>query len=105
VEGWPLVSAHTPGEWVVDDDRKGRTLMVLARDGGMAIIVNEVGRPATKTDRANACLIAQAPPLLRELRIAVQFCGCTVAERESGHRIDCWAPSALDVIEKAEGRQ
>lgn len=28
-------------------------------------------------------------------------CGCTVAERESGHQFECWMPALLEAIAKA----
>lgn len=53
--------------------------------------------------QANAQLIAAAPELYAALDEAVQGCGCSLRERESGHRVDCYVPLALDAMAKARG--
>jgi hypothetical protein len=53
-------------------------------------------------NRKRAALIIAAPDLLAALRDAVKGCACTIRERESGHRVECFAPAALDAITKAE---
>jgi hypothetical protein len=65
--------SHTPGPWVVEDSRKLKSkklrqelLMVVARDGGMPGLIVNSGT-VTKTDEANARLIAAAPDLLDAL--------------------------------------
>ena len=57
------MSKHTPGPWCVDDHPKMQILMVVAEAGGMPGLIVNQGR-ITKTDRANARLIAAAPDLL-----------------------------------------
>src|ERR1700679_3305714 len=37
------------------------------------------------------------------LAIAVQDCPCSLRERESGHRIDCYAPVGIEALAKARG--
>jgi hypothetical protein len=61
---------HTPGPWVVEDSRKlknkklrSEMLMVVAAKGGMPGLIVNSGT-VTKTDEANARLIASAPELL-----------------------------------------
>ena len=43
--------------------------------------------------------------LLSALRDAIQDCKCSMAQRDSGHLVDCFVPAAKDAIAKAEGRQ
>lgn len=49
-------------------------------------------------------LVDTAPKMLAALKEAVQDCGCSVRERESGHRVGCQAPYWQEIIEEAEGR-
>jgi hypothetical protein len=44
-----------------------------------------------------------ASALLEQLERAIQRCPCSVQERLSGHRVDCWAPEAIAVIAQAKG--
>lgn len=46
-------------------------------------------------------LIAAAPSMLAALKSAQ--CDCSVRERDSGHKVGCWMPDAIDVIAKATG--
>ena len=68
--------SHTPGPWVVEDDRKFKNkklrasgmLMVVAEKGGMPGLIVNQPPVFTKADEANARLIAAAPDLLEALR-------------------------------------
>lgn len=105
-------SKHTPGPWAV----RGACEIVghgpaLPIGGGepvagttLAFVGYAPGDGADKkTAEANARLIAAAPDLLDALEEAVQHCGCTIAQRESGHLVGCWAPPALAAIASATG--
>lgn len=48
--------------------------------------------------------IAHGGELLSALKEAVQDCSCSVAERASGHHVDCRAPSWKELIARVEGR-
>jgi hypothetical protein len=82
--------SHTPGPWVVEDSRKFKAkklrsemLMVVAAEGGMPGLIVNSGT-VTKTDEANANLIAAAPDLLKSLEgcvklmTATHFAGVTI---------------------------
>jgi hypothetical protein len=53
-------------------------------------------------DEANSRLLAAAPDLYRALKEAIQSCPCSLKERDSGHRVDCFVPGALAAIAKVE---
>jgi hypothetical protein len=55
------------------------------------------------TEVANGNMIAAAPELCEALKSALQCCPCSLRERDSGHRVDCYAPAALSALAKAEG--
>ena len=90
-----LVTAPTPGPWIVEDSRKLKSkrlrsnlLMVVAAKGGMpGLIVNQGS--VTPTDEANARLIAAAPDLMAALE-AVHFdissCGVVRAPTQQAMR-------------------
>lgn len=59
------MSAHTPGPWIVEDDKHG--ILVLAEGAGLSVSVTIPGRKITAEDKANARLIAAAPELLAAL--------------------------------------
>jgi hypothetical protein len=52
---------------------------------------------------ADAALIAAAPKLLAALESAIRHCSCTLRERDSGHNLDCFVPTAEGAIAKAKG--
>ena len=52
---------------------------------------------------ADAHLIAAAPDLYAALESAVEGCGCTLRQRDSGHLVDCFAPAAIEALRKARG--
>lgn len=68
---------HTPGPWVIDESRHGKTgpvhtLMVVAERGGMpGLIINQ--GPVYPQDWANARLISAAPDLLEALEGVVRI--------------------------------
>lgn len=86
--------SHTPGPWEIAtyEFQSGTICYYLA------------GPVSQSESDANAHLIAAAPDLLVALKEAVRSCGCSLAQRESGHHVDCFAPDALAAIAKAEGR-
>jgi hypothetical protein len=107
---------HTPGPWRVFNQNgflaivKGRKEVVSWKGFDSSDFPEDV--------EANAALIASAPDLLAGfraerallgealavLREAVQNCPCSLRERESGHRLECFAINARDILAKAEGR-
>ena len=48
-------------------------------------------------------LFAAAPELLDCMEEAVTNCGCSLREKDSGHKVGCFAPRALEAISKAKG--
>jgi len=98
------MSGHTPGPWVVD---AGKPLMVLAENGGFAVLISEAGRKVTTTDKANARLIAAAPDLLealREMLAAGKFCIDTNDDALAMLRFGKANDAANAAISKAQGR-
>jgi hypothetical protein len=59
------------------------------------------GEGARDEAKANARLYAGASDLLEASQLA--DCGCSLHERESGHRIGCWMPALSAAIAKATG--
>lgn len=66
-------------------------------------------RPAGKASRTDdlirfkiklvKCPLCEAAPdLLEACKQLVKHCGCTIRERESGHRIDCFVTAELTAI-------
>jgi len=53
--------------------------------------------------RGNANLWSGAAVLLEAAKHAVEQCPCTLKERESGHRVGCYAIELNEAIEKAIG--
>jgi hypothetical protein len=92
---------HTPGPW--DKIVHGRSDSRVGAKTLIAIVYSQAYGDR-ENQEANARLIAAAPELLAELKEAVKDCRCSLAERDSGHRIDCFAPGALAAIAKAEMR-
>lgn len=94
--------SHHPGPWLVDYDKRGRTLMVVAEKGGMAgIVVGEWGSKITPADLADARLIAAAPELFKAAIRAQSFLA-GIAMPKGGAGVFLCLSSA---IAKAEGRQ
>jgi len=64
------------------------TCTAHVRDGAFAVVLCQ--------------LHASAQDLLDALKDAIKECRCTLAERDSGHLVDCFVPHAKEVIAKAE---
>jgi hypothetical protein len=77
--------------------------MVIARDGGLAVIVSDVGRPPKALDKANARLIAAAPELLEALREVLPLAEAYLAKTPT-HPDNAKLEDARDALQKAEGR-
>jgi len=75
--------------------RKAMRYLIGSDNQGFA---HTVGVPP-EVDVANADLMCAAPDLLAAAQRAQ--CGCSIAERESGHLVDCWMPDLLAAIAKA----
>ena len=97
------MSKHTPGPWKVDK-RERETLITAPTMPYIAAVSSSLhGQPGT--GEANARLIAAAPVRRGASNALVENCSCSVPERLSGHKTDCWAPMALEAIAKAEGNE
>ncbi len=100
---------HTPTPWRVERHYSGHRTVAQMRSCDRVVCINAttdaepVGYDATD---ANAEFIVRACNSHEELLEAAKQaqCGCSIAERESGHRVECWMPALLDAIAKAEGR-
>lgn len=98
---------HTPGPWSVYEDDPLRIAApeeLWDRHHSMGVyktaaLVDEHGCFRRTGD---ARLAAAAPELLDKLKEAVGTCRCTFLQRDSGHLLECWVPSALELIAKAE---
>ena len=91
---------HTPGPWKFD----AGSGYVESREGGLVAIPRSGGDPVKDyetTQNANARLIAAAPEMLDALE-AVQ-CECTILERISGHKTNCYMPQVQRALVKARG--
>ena len=88
----------TPGPWIVE--YAGDKYYRIIGEDGKGAQITELDRHLGP-DAPNVRLIAASPLLLAELRNAVENCGCSIAERDSGHLVGCYVPSALDAIAKA----
>lgn len=93
---------HSPGPWLVEHEEPTGVVIHSEVHGHIATAPYTGDTTIT---RANARLIAVAPELLDALRDAARSCPCNARERDSGHLVDCYAPSAFEVIAKAEGRE
>lgn len=93
------MSKHTPGPWRWDGYfLRGADGTTVWDDGSAS---GEYG--GYDANSPDGHLIEAAPELLEALQLAVDRCPCTVAERLSGHLVDCYAPHAQLAIAKAEG--
>lgn len=114
---------HTAEPWWVEHQAPGvtskeGTIMILGpapAAGGDPVLIatveggearNRLSGSGLAAAKANAELLAQAPPLLRMLE-ALAFeaermrCACTIAQIESGHLVECTKPVVLDIIQEA----
>lgn len=83
-----------------------------AHDGYQAILsgnknfVELIQLQPTELSEANAAHIVKCvnmrDELVEALRGFVGHCGCSAAERDSGHKVDCFAPYLADLLAKAE---
>lgn len=94
----------TPGPWDRFQCRVGTD------EGQLASIAAPEGWRAQRDDKrwltvaeANACLISAAPDLYEALAEAVTCFGCMLAQRDSGHLVDCFVPRAKAALAKALG--
>lgn len=106
-----MKTKHTRGPWFAGKPfyhhgERQRVTPINAQDptcvGGQWLIAwcHQNAVPA-KEVAPNARLIAAAPELLEAAMQA--DCGCSVAERDSGHRPECWMPALAAAIAKATG--
>lgn len=91
---------HTPGPWRVEPEGifaeiEGSEYVVAVWDEDDGLSMEEM--------EANANLIAAAPDLLAAAKESK--CGCSLRERDSGHKVGCWKPALDSAIAKAEGRE
>lgn len=114
-----LCEQATPGPWRVREHPAGldHGCFVTAPDvNGFAYAAEILGEDeyreqsgGMKRRHADAQFIAAArealPQLLDEnaalraaLVKAVEHCPCTIAERDSGHRVDCYVPEVADLL-------
>lgn len=96
-------ATHTPGPWEVDGNRASEQLVIISEFGEVAQVFG--GDNPDDETIPNALLIAAAPDLLDACKQMVQWCTCSIAERESGHHVDCYVPAVLALIAKADGQQ
>ena len=81
--------------------------MVVARDGGFAVILSEPGKKITPTDKANAFLVSAAPDLLatiHELLSYIEQLELVAYEAAAATDVNPVVQRAVAVIAKAEGR-
>jgi hypothetical protein len=75
--------------------------------GGAATIVDGYGQTvailARGMEPGNGAVMAAAPEAVAALRLIAEKmqCACSVAERNSGHRTDCWMPEIVHVTSVA----
>lgn len=62
--------AHTPGPWKVWQDDESGDFHVLTADDAMSICEMDPDNPSEDVSLADACLIAAAPSMHRELGLA-----------------------------------
>lgn len=99
-----MITKWTPGPLVVQAFINPETWAVC--DPAAYRVLAEIPRSSLYAEgEANATLYAAAPDLYAALLNAVESCPCTLRERESGHRIDCYAPAAQEALAKARGEQ
>lgn len=67
-------------------------------------VISEPGWHAPKIYRA-AIRASAHDDLLEACKLAIQYCACSIADRDSGHRIGCFVPDVTAAIAKAEGRE
>lgn len=94
--------AWTPGPWHYErvPHRFGDYEVSYTEIEG---ITGPVAYVQGKSTEANAALIAAAPEMYQALEAAVQNCPCSVRERDSGHRLECFAIQAIEALAKARG--
>lgn len=92
------MSAHTPGPWRVEPDRRANGNYQIRADipgqTGALYVAQTIGGLRDGAEAANAHLIAAAPDLLAKLK----FCLCLI-DNEHG-----WKDGIRAVIYRAEGR-
>lgn len=87
----------TPGPWRLSDGS------IVTDHLCIAVIEDDGGYEAPEMERkANGNLIAAAPELYEACRTASERCGCSVSERDSGHRSECYMPQIEAALAKAE---
>ena len=89
-----METKHTPGPWTATQDPNGSWRdYCIGTDAGIDSIA--------VCSQRDAALISAAPELLEAAMQAE--CKCTLAERDCGHRVDCWMPGLKSAIAKAVG--
>ncbi len=96
---------HTHGPWTLLKSRSINGAHIYS-ENARAIVARLTAKADKPIDQkeSDGYLIAAAPELLQALKHAVKDCPCSLKERDSGHRVECFAPGALEAIAKAEGR-
>lgn len=98
------MTAHTPGPWTAS------CFLVTAGHDRITHCGGNLPNNRSHEAEANARLIAAAPEMADALSIACIAmdlarigCHCSVAERASGHHVDCYVPEIKEAIEAARG--
>lgn len=89
-----MINEHTPAPW--HKERYGNRLLICDKNGEAVALVREVGSVKSQAE-ANAILMAEAPSLLKALKIAEAHLGWGDASLENVHNI------VRKCIEDAEG--
>lgn len=96
---------HTRGPWIVQQSHRKVPVIVGGLSGNTGLIASTGMTTKPHAEKlANAYLISAAPDLLEACRAAERGCACSIMERNSGHRTDCYVPELQQAIAKSEGR-